>query len=96
MITITLTTGFKIKYKGKISLRSDDTALFISATDHNDSPDNLYTWDKQVFDMIWLNDIESIIGEYDRIHVGNDGLIAEQYFAPGLILRKQEKWSNEK
>ena len=94
MIIITLTTGFKLKYKGKISLKiaSDDLSLFVHATDYNNNSDNLYTWDKQVFDMIWLNDIESIVGEYDRIRVGNDGLIAEQYFAPGLTLRKQEKF----
>jgi hypothetical protein len=92
MIIITLTTGFKLKYKGKISLRSDDLALHVSATDHDDNPDNLYTWDRQVFDMIWLSDIESIVGEYDQIRVSNDGLIAEQYFAPGLTLRKQEEW----
>jgi hypothetical protein len=94
MIIITLTTGFKLKYKGRISLKisSDDLSLFVSATSCDDNPNNLYTWDKQVFDMIWLSDIESIVGEYDRIRVSNDDLIAEQYFAPGLTLRKQEKF----
>jgi len=92
MITITLITGFKLKYKGDIDLKFYDLALYVSALSHEDGPDNLYTWDKQVFDMIWLSDIESIVGEYDRIRVSNDGLIAEQYFAPGLTLRKQGEW----
>lgn len=95
MIIITLTTGFKLKYKGNIELQSDGIVVHIDSYSYDSDPDHLYTWDRKVFDVLYMNDIESIVGEYDRIRVGNDGLIAEQYFAPGLTLRKQERWPNE-
>jgi hypothetical protein len=92
MIIITLNTGYKLYYKGDIELQSDGIVIHVDSHNYDPEPDHLYVWDRKVFDILYMEDIESIVGKYDRIRVGNDGLIAEQYFAPGLTLRKQEKW----
>ena len=63
MIIITIKSGHKFYYKGNILLQSDGIALHIDANDYDINPDHLYTWDKKVFDAIWLDDIESICGE---------------------------------
>ena len=65
MIIITVKSGFRFCYRGSISLIFYDVSVHIDACDYDSNPDNLYTWDKKVFDIFWLEDIESIRGEYD-------------------------------
>lgn len=91
MIIITVKSGYQFKYKGSIVLHANDFGWVVSANSNWMESD----WAAQTTDLFPYDDIESIVGEYDRIRVGNDGLIAEQYFAPGLTLRKQEKWTDE-
>lgn len=87
MIIITLSHNqHQIKYKGQIDIQFDGDMFSIKCYRIENNIDisiiNLYFW----------MDVDSICGEYDRIRIGNDGLIAEQYFAPGLTLRKQSEW----
>ncbi len=86
MIVITVKSGLPFKYKGNIVLHANDFGVTI-CTNWTDGD-----WNGNSVDLFPYEDIVSIIGSYDTIRIGNDGLIAEQYFAPGLILRKQEKF----
>lgn len=87
MIIITVKSGLSFKYKGDIILYANDFGIVVSANWIEG-----YDWTAHVTDLFPYDDIISIHGEYDRICIGNDGLIVEQYFAPGLTLRKQEKF----
>lgn len=71
MIFITVDNGDRhfspitFQYKGDIELYTDGPFVVVNAISHDDDTNNLYTWDRKVFDMLWLDTIVNIEGRDD-------------------------------
>lgn len=64
MITIICKEKSKFYYKGKINIKFTDKFLEINAISHDINENNsLYLWDRQVYDVFYLDNIKSIIGD---------------------------------
>lgn len=65
MIIITVKDGTKFKYRGKIFLQQTPEMLRVDADSHEFQ--NGWGWSSQVFDLFYLNQIESIHGQNEEV-----------------------------